>query len=79
MENDACESLFFRLLFFAEDAPHIFPRASSFLYIERLIVLFIKNKMRVIWFIITQAFRLKSYICFTKLRKECNLLEMSVG
>ena len=40
-----------------------FPRASSFLYIERLIVLFIKNKMRVIWFIITQAFRLKSYIC----------------
>lgn len=63
MENDACESLFFRLLFFAEDAPHIFPRASSFLYIERLIVLFIKNKMRVIWFIITQAFRLKSYIC----------------
>ena len=51
MENDACESLFFRLLFFAEDAPHIFPRASAFLYIERLIVLFIKNKMRVIWFV----------------------------
>ena len=35
MDNDACESLFFRLLFFAEDAPHIFPRASSFfIYIE---------------------------------------------
>ena len=34
-KNDACESLFFRLLFFAEDAPHIFPRASSFfIYIE---------------------------------------------
>ena len=51
MENDACESLFSRILFFVEDALHIFPRASSF-SIYRLIVLFIKNKICAIWFVI---------------------------
>ena len=60
MENDACESLFFRLLFFAEDAPHIFPTGILFFYIYRLIfgksliVLFIENKIRVIWFVINR-------------------------